>query len=167
MSLDKHFLSNGKLKNKRFEDFAQFFCATREKAKSAERAGYSAKSAPQQAYQMLQNPAIQRRIATIEEENSESWIVNKNWLLGQFVDTYRKCSKPEEVRLWNDETKRMEGTGTYKFDSKGALTALIEIGKHIGFYEVDNTQKNPLAHSDGKIQVEILGSKSKLLDQKK
>lgn len=149
------------LKNPKEEAFCQYYTTIRKKGEAAKQAGYSEKSASSQAYQLLQKTTIQNRIAEIEAENSEHWIVDKNWLLGELVGTYRKCSKPEEVLIWNDEAKAMRPSGEYKFDSRGALGALDMIGKHIGFFEKDNSQNK----SDNKIELTIKGSKSNLMDQ--
>ena len=143
------------------EAFCQHYTTIRKKGEAAKQAGYSEKTAPQIAYQLLQKDSIQKRIAEIEAEQSEHWIVDKNWLLAQFVHVYRKCSRPEEVLVWDEETKSMKPSGEYKFDSRGALGALESISKHIGFYEQDNKQKK----DDNTINLVVSGSKSKLIDQ--
>ena len=149
------------LKNPKEEAFCQYYTTIRKKGEAAKQAGYSEKSANSLAYQLLQKPTIQKRIAQIEAENSEHWIVDKNWLLGELVGTYRKCSRPEEVLVWDDEQKAMRPSGEYRFDSRGALGALDMIGKHIGFYEKDNQQSK----ADNKIELTIKGSKSTLMDK--
>ena len=150
-----------KLKNAKEEAFCQAFAQIRRKKDAAIQAGYSETSAPQTAWKLLQKSEIQKRIAQIEAENSEHWIVEANWLLGQYVDVFRKCAKAEKVMVYDEVLGRMTHKGEYKFDSKGAISALDSIAKHIGFFEKDNSQ----AKNDNKIELVIKGSKSKLMDK--
>lgn len=146
------------------EAFCQAYVSMRKKKDAAIAAGYSATSAPQIAWQLLQKSEIQRRIAAIEAECSEHWIVDSNWVLSQFVNTYRKCSRPEAVRTYNHETQKVEETGEYKFDSTGAIGALNSIAKHIGFFQIDNNQKKQEAPAILVPDVDTKDKLNKLLD---
>lgn len=128
---------------------------------AAIRAGYSAKTAGVTASQLLKQPKIQLAIqeklelvkvenaARLAKEEEENWLDPINIARG-FKDIYNRCMQAEPVMRYDAREKRMvpvrdeEGNAMYVFDSNGANRAWENIAKHVGFYELDNSQKQPI-----------------------
>lgn len=129
-------------KQKRFcEEYLVDLNATQ----AAIRAGYSEKTARQTASENLSKPDIQDTIAELRKNVSDKLNIDIQWVLQRFADISNRCMTAEPVMIFDGES--WVESGEYKFDSSGANKATEMIGKHLGFFENDNKQKNP----DGKI----------------
>lgn len=106
------------------------------------RAGFKAtgKAAISAASRLLTNVDVIARVRELKNKRSERMEITADWLLREMVDTMQKCKDPEPVMEWNPATKQKEPTGLFTFDSNGANKAAEMIGRHIGFFEKDNTQ---------------------------
>lgn len=104
-------------------------------------AGFSAKSAKERGYQLLQIPEISEEIKKRQAEASEKTGIDKAWVLNRFKEISDRCMTAEPVMIFDRE--QWVESGEYKFDSSGANKATEMIGKHIGFFEADNAQKAP------------------------
>jgi phage terminase small subunit len=108
--------------------------------KAAIRAGYSEKTSYSIACENLIKPEIKNYIAELQSNRSKEVGVDAEWVLKRFVEISNKCMTAEPVMKMIDG--QLEETGEYKFDSTGANKATEMVGKHIGFFEKDNGQKN-------------------------
>lgn len=109
------------------------------KAEAALRAGYGGgenrRSAATAASRLLAREEVAEyralRAAMIYEELG----LSADSIMAETVKVYRRCMQGEEVMAWNPEDKEWQGTGEWKFDSKGALKALELMGEHLGVFE--------------------------------
>jgi len=142
--------------------FCEYYAKTLNGTESALKAGYSKKSAYAQSSQHLKKLKIQQYIKHLRKKVSQEikvdhvYILNKlkNWLETDVTETINVASEdikklPKELRLaissykintrtLNDGTK--ETTIDLRFTSKEKAIELL--GKHIGFFEKDNKQKD-------------------------
>lgn len=119
--------------------FADKYFETLNGSQSAIYAGYSERTARQQAYNMLQDPEIEAYITGLRQEYAEKAGVNKQWIVERFKDISDRCVQAEPVLDSNGIP-----TGEYKFDSSGANKATEMLGKIIGVFEKDNDQSKPV-----------------------
>lgn len=102
---------------------------------AAIRAGYSKKTANEQASRLLADVNISARIKERQAELSEKTKLTQEWVLLKLEECVKKSMQEEEIQRWDYESKSMVGTGEYIYDSKGATKALELIGKHIGMFK--------------------------------
>lgn len=106
---------------------------------AAIRAGYSKTTANRIASENLSKLDIQEYVAELKAERSDKLKINAEWVLQRFADISNRCMTAEPVMIYDGEN--WVESGEYKFDSSGANKATEMIGKHIGFFENDNKQK--------------------------
>ncbi len=157
-------------KQERFcHEYLVDLCAT----KAAIRAEYSAKTAGQYGYQLLQKPSVQERIAFLKEERMHRLGIRKDRVLEELariafsnVDHYRvddlgrvvlDAEAPETAlsAVSSIDRKRRtitqpDGTEIEDVDVKVRLwnknTALQDLGKHLGLFGPDGSEENPFHH---------------------
>ena len=122
------------LENKRHERFCQEYVVDYNGTQAAIRAGYKEKSARSQASELLTNPNILSRVRELQHEQVERLAVTQDYVVVQLIDTYNCCREPAPVMQYDRDSGEWVETGTYQFDSKGALRALELLGKHLGMY---------------------------------
>lgn len=110
---------------------------------AAIRAGYSKKTATAIGHENLTKPHIQEYISAKRLELAAKTGLTQVWVLNRFKDISDRCMQAEPVMVRNDEGIFVE-SGEYRFDSSGANKATEMIGKHLGFFEVDNGQSQPV-----------------------
>lgn len=127
------------------ERFCQEYLIDLNGTQAAIRAGFSEKTANEQAARMLANVSIQDKIAEIRKSISEEIKVDQKWVLNRFIEISERCmqAKPVMVREGRNIVQKTDenGDGVWEFDSAGANKATENIGKHLGFYETDNKQR--------------------------
>lgn len=99
---------------------------------AAKRAGYSDKTAREQAAQHLSKLSIQERIAELKAEREQRVQVDADYVLKQAVKLHERCMqeiKPKVVA--GKQAKDPDGNNIFVFDSSGAAKALELIGKHV------------------------------------
>lgn len=116
--------------------FADKYFETLNGSQSAIYAGYSEKTARQQAYNLLQEPYIEEYLSELRAEAQEKTGINRDWIMERFKHISDSCVQAVPV-LDHDGNE----TGEYKFDSSGANKATEMLGKIIGVFEKDNSQK--------------------------
>lgn len=102
------------------------------------RAGYSEKTSNEQGAQNLAKLSIQQRIAELLKTRTKKLEIDAEWVLKRFKEISDRCMTAEPVMI-KDEDGNMVESGEYQFDSSGANKATEMIGKHIGFFEKDNS----------------------------
>ena len=121
------------------ETFCQQYIIDMNGTQAGIRAGYSEKTANEQASRLLANVNIQARIGELRAELSKSTKITQEWVLNRFKDISDRCMTAEPVMIKDDDG--WIESGEYKFDSSGANKATEMLGKHLGFFEQDNKQK--------------------------
>ncbi|QMU30138.1 terminase small subunit [Adhaeribacter radiodurans] len=125
------------------ERFCQEYLIDLNATQAAIRAGYSRETANEQGSQNLAKLSIHARIRELKSNRAEQLHLDAFWVLKRLIDISNRAMQVEPVLWFNPETKQMEETGEYRFDSAGAVKATELIGKHIGFFEEHNSQKKP------------------------
>jgi phage terminase small subunit len=120
---------------------------------AAIRAGYSEKTAKEIGCENLTKPNIQDFIQSAQKELSNKLKLDSEWVIRRFKEISDRCMQAEPVMIYDQVKGGMVESGEYEFDSSGANKSTEMIGKHLGFFEKDNSQKKPEV-----ITVEVLAS---------
>jgi phage terminase small subunit len=102
---------------------------------AAIRAGYKKESAYAMGHENLNKPQIRARIEELREERAEKLSIDADWVLNRLMQVSERSLSVKPVLKWNTETRSMEESGEYQFDSNGANKALELIGKHLGMFK--------------------------------
>ena len=101
---------------------------------AAIRAGYSKKTAKQQASRLLTNVDVAAAVAKAKKERSEATRINASWVLNQAVEIHRRCMSEVRPAL-NPKTRKQlrddDGNALFAFNAAAANRALEIIGKHV------------------------------------
>jgi phage terminase small subunit len=102
---------------------------------AAIRAGYSEKTANEQASRLLAKVKVRSRVEELQSKRSEKLNLDAEWVLTRLKEISDKCMTAEPVTKWDYEAKAMVETGEYLFDSNGANKSTELIGKHLGMFK--------------------------------
>ena len=122
--------------NEKQKQFCEEYIIDLNGTQAAIRAGYSAKTANEQAAQLLAKLSIQEYVQKIKNERSERVKYSQDELMRDILEVKNRCMQANPVL-----DKEGNETGIWKFDSNGANKALDMLMKHTGGYETDNKQK--------------------------
>ena len=103
---------------------------------AAIRAGYSKKTANEQASRLLAKVNVQTYLKQLIEKRNERTKITQDEVIADIIKVKDRCMQNEAVL-----DKEGNETGIWKFDSNGANKALDMLMKHTGGYETDNKQK--------------------------
>lgn len=103
---------------------------------AAIRAGYSNKTANEQAARLLANVSIQKYVKNLIDNRNKRTQITQDEVIADIIKVKNRCMQEEAIL-----DKDGNITGIYKFDSTGANKALDMLMKHTGGYETDNKQK--------------------------
>ena len=104
---------------------------------AAIRAGYSKKTANEQASRLLTKVNVQAYLKKLIENREKRTQITQDEVVADIIKVKNRCMQSEAVF-----DKDGNETGVYKFDSTGANKALDMLMKHTGGYELDNKQAN-------------------------
>lgn len=127
--------------NDRQELFCLEYLIDLNATKAATRAGYSEKTAGAEGSRLLKNVKIRARVREMMQARSEQTLVDACFVIENLVEVVQRSLQAKEVEKWNHEKGCYTGTGEYEFNAHGANKALELLGKHLGIFEKDNTQK--------------------------
>ena len=122
--------------NEKQKQFCEEYIIDLNGTQAAIRAGYSKKTANEQAAQLLAKLSIQEYICKLKNTRSERVKYSQDELMRDILEVKNRCMQANPVL-----DKEGNETGVWKFDSNGANKALDMLAKHVGFYETDNKQK--------------------------
>lgn len=138
--------------NEKQKLFCEEFLIDLNATQAAIRAGYSKKTARSIAAENLTKPYIQEYIKSLIEERKQKIKYTQEDLLKDLIEVKNRCMQAVPVMRYDKEEKgyiqaiNEYGEGIWKFDSMGANKALDMLGKHFGFFETDNKQKQPIVN---------------------
>jgi phage terminase small subunit len=154
------------LENARYEDFCQQFVTDKNGKQAAIRAGYSKKTAEQQASRLLRNVKVKERIDELLAEATERAkltvddVINELkalafWSIQDFISEGntvndlslmdRELLKPivgiktKTTKFYIGDIENVETTTELKLADKRAT--LVDLGRHLGIFKEDNEQK--------------------------
>lgn len=148
--------------------FCDYYFESLNGAKAAISAGYAENSARQQAYQMLATDEVQEYLSALREEYQIKSGINKQRILEEYAkiafsdirELYAGDNQLLDIRQIDDTTagavasvevdEVRAGDLTIGYTKKvklhNKLAALESLGKHLGIFEKDNTQKKDEIH---------------------
>ena len=147
-------------KQERFcEEYVVDFNATQ----AAIRAGYSEKRASEQAYQLLQKTTVQNKVKELQSELRGRTMVRAEDVIKEFIKvgfanmsdfaswngsevSLKSSEELEDINIAavSEVSSTSTTTGTnVKIKLHNKLSALESLGKHLGIFEKDNSQKKP------------------------
>lgn len=115
---------------------------------AAIRAGYSKKTANEQAAQLLAKLSIQTYLKELIEKRNERTKITQDEVVRDIVEVKNRCMQKVPVIRYDKEGKDYvqvqdeNGRDIWQFDAQGANKALDMLMKHTGGYELDNKQTN-------------------------
>jgi phage terminase small subunit len=130
------------------EQFCREYLIDLNATQAAVRAGYSVKTANEQASRLLANVNISSRIGELKAERVERTDITADYVLAGLKEVAERCLQRVPVMKWDYVNKAMvqvqdeEGRDVWSFDSQGANRSFELLGKHVGVFEKDNSQKN-------------------------
>lgn len=136
-------------KQQRFvEEYLVDLNATR----AAIRAGYSEKTACEQASRLLANVKVAAAIAEGKKQRSEETKITAEWVLNNLKNIAERCmqaapvldKKGDRVYIENAEGERVPA---FTFDSAGANRSLELLGKHLSLF----TDRQEITNPDGSL----------------
>lgn len=120
---------------------------------AAIRAGYSPKTANEQAAQLLAKLSIQEYLKKLIEKRNERTKITQDEVVANIVEVMQRCMQAKPVTFLGKQVKDENGNNLWKFDSQGANKALDMLMKHTGGYNADNQQKQAVLNNVQKIFV--------------
>ena len=97
-------------------------------------AGYSAKTARGQAYDLLTRPHIQAEVQRLSAKRAKKLEVSAEWVLRKLVKNHSRASQAVEVL-----DKKGRPTGEFRYEGAVVNKALELIGRHLGMF-LDKTE---------------------------
>lgn len=101
---------------------------------AAIRAGYSAKTAMEQGYQLLRNSSVSEALSGAFKARSERTQIDADYVLRQAVKLHERCM--QEIEPFTDRKGEHihdeKGNPLYVFNATGAAKGLELVGKHVG-----------------------------------
>ena len=121
--------------NAKQDRFAREYVVDYNATHAAIRAGYSARTAGVQAFKLLKIPRILARVKELQAEQRERLAITADWTVLKLVECVQKSMQETPVMEFDFSTRKLEPTGEYQYDSRGATRALELLGKHLGMFE--------------------------------
>ncbi len=122
---------------------------------AAIRAGYSEKTAKEQASRLLTNVNLKAYIAEKQKKLEEKTGLTVEWVIGELKNVYEKSMQAVPVI-----DHRGKPTGEYKFEANAANRSLELLGKHLGMF---CTVK--LEGGDKPLEINVNDAKTKLVER--
>lgn len=133
--------------NPRKKAFVAEYLKDKNGKRAAIRAGYSAKTAEQQACRLLRNVQIKELVESALQKAEEKAIVDVAYVLTGFKEVAERCMQRQPVMMksgavWVQKADD-NGEGVWEFDSMGANKALEQLGKYLQMFtdKIDVTSK--------------------------
>lgn len=119
----------------RQEAFIREYIRTGMAKEAAVAAGYSERTAAQQASRLLAMPEVQQRRVELETELYQQIGVSEAWVGRRLVEIAERCMQATPHMIWNFDTRSYEPDGQWLFDAKDAISALSKIGEGLGMFK--------------------------------
>ena len=133
--------------NEKQKQFCEEYIIDLNGTQAAIRAGYSKKTANEQASRLLAKVNVQTYLKQLIEKRNERTKITQDEVIADIIEVKNRCMQKVAVLTYDKEEKDYvqvtdeNGEGVWKFDSQGANKALDMLMKHTGGYETDNKQK--------------------------
>jgi len=127
---------------------------------AAIRAGYSEKTAAEQSSRLLKNVKISALIQEMRDKRSTRTEITQDYVLRGLQEVAERCLQRVPVMKWDYNERQMvqvkddDDNNVWQFDSAGANRAFELLGKHVGVFEKDNSQRKQDTQSLNSSQVD-------------
>lgn len=117
----------------RQQRFVQEYLIDLNATQAAIRAGYSAKTAMEQGYQLLQNPSVSTAVAEAKAKRAEEVGIDAAYVLRQAVKLHERCMQEVSpiIDRKGQQVTDEAGNPLFEFNATGAAKALELVGKHV------------------------------------
>lgn len=135
--------------------FVQEYLIDLNQTQAAIRAGYSERTAAEQAVRLRKRPEIAAAIEAGQEARAERTEVTQDWVVQNLVQVVeRSLQRAPVLNMRGEQVEDEEGRHVWRYDSTGANKALELLGKHVGMF----SDKMKVEHSgvDGGPLVPVL-----------
>lgn len=138
------------LKNARQEAFCRFYTNGETPPRAYALAGFSEKTANEGSSRLLKNPDVSRRVeellaekekvhAKVVQKAMENAGIDKEWVMRNLKEVVERCMEVAPVVNQKGEqvvvaTPEGELRAAFTFNAKGAIGALVPLGKEIGMF---------------------------------
>ena len=96
-------------------------------------AGYSKRSAEQQASRLLAMPEVQAYRRELEQKLFDEMGISEAWIGRRLVEIVERSMSAVPHLTWNPDTRRKEEDGMWVADHATAIKALHELGAQMGY----------------------------------
>jgi phage terminase small subunit len=121
--------------NAKQQRFVEEYLLDLNATQAAIRAGYSAKTAAEQASDLLRNPKVAVAVEAGKAKRSQKVGVTAEYVLENLQEVTERCMQRAPVLgSFGQQVTDEEGRAVWKFDAKGAIGALGLLGKHLGMF---------------------------------
>ena len=96
-------------------------------------AGYSRRSAEQQASRLLTMPEVQAYRRELEKKLFDELGISEAWIGRRLVEVVNRTMQAQPHLTWNEHTRQKEPDGFWVFDGTNAIKALHELAVQMGF----------------------------------
>lgn len=127
--------------NEKQKQFCDEYLIDLNGTQAAIRAGYSPKTANEQAARLLANVSIQDYIAELQNKRNKRVQITQDEVVEKIIEVANRCMQAKPVTFMGRQVQDENGNNLWKFDSQGANKALDMLMKHLGGYAADNNQK--------------------------
>lgn len=122
---------------------------------AARLAGYSKKTAAQQASRLLKNVNILAYTHVLQKLLLKKTGLSKESVLLDLLEIKDRCMQAVPNVEWDYDEHAYKETGEFVFDSKGAISSLDKISKMCGFDKKNSDDEN----NENEINIVITGDK--------
>lgn len=115
---------------------------------AAIRAGYSAKTANEQASRLLANVNVQNAVQEAQEKRSERTAITADYVLEGLKEVAERCLQRSPVMVGSGDSRMQlideEGRHVWEFNAAGANKAFELLGKHLKLFtdKIDHTSSD-------------------------
>ncbi len=133
--------------------FVQEYLIDLNATQAAIRAGYSKKTAKQIGQENLTKPDVKTAIDKALDDRAKETKVDQKYVIDNLIELVERCMQRAPVTdMRGNQIQDEEGRDVWRFDSKGANTALTTLAKHLGML----TDKVQMDHSGSvSLQAEV------------
>ena len=129
--------------------FVQEYLCDLNATQAAIRAGYSAKTAEWIGPQLLGKTHVFASIKKGMNQREKRTQITQDYVLRTIHETVERCRQARPVFDQNGDpvlirTPTGDKAAAYTFDAKSVLRGCELLGKHLGLFEKDNRQRNPV-----------------------
>lgn len=131
--------------------FVQEYLIDLNATQAAIRAGYSERTANEQASRLMKNPAVKAAIEAAQEARAERTEITQDYVITNLALVVERClQRAPVVTMSGNQVQDEEGRDVWQFNAPGANKALELLGKHLGMFS-DKVQHEVTGKNGGPI----------------